>query len=45
MIGTSIQQGIRSGANTYMTFGRSEKALDLFHDTVDAILNKQPSTL
>lgn len=39
MIGESIQRGIRSGTNMYMIYARYEKALDLFHNTVDRILD------
>lgn len=42
MIGESVQAGIRSGANTHMTFARYEKALDLYHDTVNRVLDGQP---
>lgn len=41
MIGESIQKGIRSGTNTSMIYARYEKALDLFHDTVNRILGRR----
>lgn len=34
-IGESIQRGLRSGANTHLTFGRYEGALDTFNRIID----------
>ncbi len=34
-IGESIQKGLRSGANTHLTFGRYEGALDAFNRIID----------
>ena len=33
-LGESIQEGLRSGANTHMIFGRYEQLLGEFHDAV-----------
>ena len=37
-IGEGIQAGLASGANTHLTFGRFEGALDVFNAAVDAAL-------
>jgi len=39
MIGESLQKGLRSGANTFMNFGRYEKSLDFFHSTIEEAVN------
>ncbi len=38
-LGVGIQAGLSSGANTHLTFGRFEGALDAFNRQVDALLD------
>ena len=39
-MGRSIQQGLASGANEVLTFGRFEHALGWFHASVDRALEE-----
>ena len=39
-IGEGIQAGLESGANTHLTFGRFEGALEVFNRTVEAFLQE-----
>ncbi|MEW6729962.1 MAG: SRPBCC family protein [Acidobacteriota bacterium] len=38
LIGESIQKGLRSGANTHLTFARFEQSLKCFHDAIEDAL-------
>jgi phenylpropionate dioxygenase-like ring-hydroxylating dioxygenase large terminal subunit len=45
VVSESIQQGFKAGAQTHVTFGRNEPALQHFHRTLAAVLDPSPATV